>query len=76
MTSLSSTSSGAASASAVAVAAASNTCAGDWDWQAWGAVSGLGVGLIFGGALWLLWAILRQRIPSIYSPRTRLLPEE
>lgn len=46
-----------------------NTCAGSWDWQAWGAVSGLATGVVIGGLLWLLWGILRPRIPGFYSPR-------
>ena len=53
-----------------------NTCAGDWDWQAWGAVANLGFGLIVGFLLWATWAILRGRMPGFYSPRTWSVPQE
>lgn len=53
-----------------------NTCAGDMDFQAWGAIAGAGMAVLLGGLLWLLWAILRGRIPSIYSPRTYHVPPE
>ncbi|EIW71693.1 hypothetical protein TREMEDRAFT_60613 [Tremella mesenterica DSM 1558] len=55
----------------VAQAATSlNRCAGDWDWQAWGAISALIFGAVIGGLLWLLWGLLRLRLPALYSPRT------
>ncbi|WVO15731.1 hypothetical protein L204_103393 [Cryptococcus depauperatus] len=51
-----------------------NSCAGEWDWQDWGAISGLGLGVILGGILWILWALLRPRIPSVFSPRSYFVP--
>ena len=53
-----------------------NTCAGDWDWQAWGVVVNLGFGLIVGLLLWATWTILRGRMPGFYSPRTWSVPQE
>jgi hypothetical protein len=53
-----------------------NTCAGEMDFQAWGAVAGVGFTAIIGGLLWLLWAILRGRLPALYSPRTYFVPSE
>ncbi|TYJ58169.1 hypothetical protein B9479_000993 [Cryptococcus floricola] len=47
-----------------------NTCAGEWDWQGWGAVAGLGSGVIVGGLLWLAWIFLRSRVPTIFSPKS------
>ncbi|ODO03038.1 hypothetical protein I350_05883 [Cryptococcus amylolentus CBS 6273] len=52
------------------VAGTLNTCAGEWDWQGWGAVAGLGSGVIVGGLLWLAWIFLRSRVPTIFSPKS------
>ncbi|WWC59119.1 uncharacterized protein I303_101667 [Kwoniella dejecticola CBS 10117] len=65
-----------APASVVTESSSINSCAGDWDWQAWGVVAGLGSGVIFGGLLWILWAVLRRKLPGIYSPRTWAVPPE
>jgi hypothetical protein len=53
-----------------------NTCAGDWDWQAWGVVANLGFGVLVGLLLWATWAFLRGRMPAFYSPRTWAVPQE
>jgi hypothetical protein len=53
-----------------------NTCAGDWDWQAWGVTASLGIGLIIGSLIWLLWAILRGKFPAIFSARSWFVPQE
>lgn len=65
-----------ATAFPVGLATSSNTCAGDWDWQAWGMTASLGLGLIIGIILWILWAALRGRLPAVYSGRTWYLPTE
>jgi len=57
-------------------AAFTNTCAGDWDWQAWGMTANLGFGVLVGVFLWISWAVLRTRIPAIYSGRTWYLPSQ
>ena len=53
-----------------------NSCAGDWDWQAWGVVANLGFGILVGFLLWATWAILRGRMPGFYSPRIWSVPQE
>lgn len=52
-----------------------SSCAGDWDWQAWGAIASLGFGLIVGGILWLLWLVLKRTLPALYSPRQWFVEE-
>lgn len=51
-----------------------NSQAGQMDWQAFGAsitaAITFGIGLLF----FLLWAILRKRIPAIYSPTSWFRP--
>lgn len=70
------TSSSTASATAQAAGIANNTCAGDLDWQGWGVIASLGIGLIVGGLIWLLWGILRGRLPGVYAARTWFVPPE
>lgn len=53
-----------------------NACAGEADFQAWGAVAASLFAVLVGGLLWLSWAALRRRIPSIYSPRSYAVPGE
>lgn len=67
----------ASTASAQAAGVASvNACAGDMDWQAWGAIGSMAIGLVVGGLIWLLWAILRGNMPGLYSARTWFVPPE
>ncbi|WWC67601.1 uncharacterized protein I206_101511 [Kwoniella pini CBS 10737] len=63
-------------ASAITDPSSINTCAGGWDWQGWGVVAGLGSGVILGTLLWILWAVLRKKLPGIYAPRTWAIPSE
>ncbi|WWC87156.1 uncharacterized protein L201_002042 [Kwoniella dendrophila CBS 6074] len=61
-------------ASSITDPASINTCAGGWDWQDWGVVASLGSGIIVGGILWIIWGILRRKLPGIYAPRTWAVP--
>jgi hypothetical protein len=72
----SSSSSTAASQAQITDPSAVNTCAGDLDFQAWGAIAGAGCTVLVGGLLWLLWALLRGRVPALYSPRAYFVPPE
>lgn len=74
--STSSSSSASPSAVPAALAASTSSCAGDWDWQAWGMVANLGFAFIVGGIIWLVWALLRGRMPGLYAGRTWFLPLE
>ncbi|ORX33503.1 hypothetical protein BD324DRAFT_658318 [Kockovaella imperatae] len=65
-----------ASGSTRAALDSTNSCAGDVDWQAWGAIASLSVAVIFGCLVWGLWAILRNRLPAMYSPRSWHVPSE
>ncbi|WWD08005.1 hypothetical protein V865_006115 [Kwoniella europaea PYCC6329] len=65
-----------APASAITDPNSINTCAGDWDWQGWGLVAGLGSGLIVGGIMWLIWLLLKRKLPGIYAPRTWAISQE
>ncbi|OCF59137.1 hypothetical protein L486_03638 [Kwoniella mangroviensis CBS 10435] len=65
-----------APASAITDPSSINTCAGDWDWQGWAVVAGLGSGLIIGGIMWLIWLMLRSKLPGIYAPRTWAISQE
>lgn len=51
-----------------------NSCAGDLDWQAWGAVSNVAFGVLVGVLLWATWAFLRGHMPGFYSSRTWFVP--
>jgi len=74
--STSSASSASPSAVPAALVASTNSCAGDWDWQAWGVVANLGFAIIVGGIVWLVWALLRSRMPGLYAGRTWFVPPE
>ncbi|KAL7423344.1 ribose-5-phosphate isomerase rki1 [Cryptotrichosporon argae] len=52
--------------------ASTDRCAGNWDYQAWAAVSSIVLTCVLGAAVWALWAGLRARLP-LYAPRAYLL---
>jgi hypothetical protein len=38
------------------------------DYQAWAAVASAFVAALFGGAIWLIWSMMRGKIPAIFAP--------
>jgi hypothetical protein len=49
------------------------TCAGQtFDYQAWGSVLSLAIGLVIGLLVWMLWAALKRKrtLVGVYKPRT------